>query len=193
MWPCQPWCNPLRRRPSLFSYNNNEIPILISRIALKYLLFSFHVHNVVKETCTPSAELLSDFDMWPHTYRFRNFNVRTSLWGHGNHGGARRVVVLFSKQKWSSNFWLQGSSWNIFRSFCVHNVAKETCALTTELLTEFDGVQEGRKEGRTHIAYRFTVISIEIANGNRATKPVTMCTYLKQHVPINVIFFCRLN
>jgi len=30
---------------------------------------------------------------------------------------------------------------------CVHNFAKETCARTTELLTEFDGVQEGSKEG----------------------------------------------
>jgi len=35
---------------------------------------------------------------------------------------------------------------SIFRSFCAHNVAKETCARTdyTDLLTEFYGVQEGR-------------------------------------------------
>jgi len=74
VWPCQPWCNHLRRRPSLFSYNNNEIQI--SRIVLKYTSYSFYVLNVVKETCTPGTKLLSDFDGWPHTYsRFRNFKV----------------------------------------------------------------------------------------------------------------------
>jgi hypothetical protein len=41
-----------------------KVDLSISKIMLKYILgiSSFHVYNVVKGTCSPSAEVLSDFD-----------------------------------------------------------------------------------------------------------------------------------
>jgi len=43
--------------------NNNEIRIFkFKNRAEIYFLFSFYVHNVVRETCPYRAELLTDFD-----------------------------------------------------------------------------------------------------------------------------------
>jgi len=83
----------------------------------------------------------------------------TSLWGHGNHGGARRVVV--------ANCLVNKNEVRIFnfkdrtKIYFVHFVLttllrKHALGLTTDLLTEFDGVQEGRIQ-HTDRSRNFTV------------------------------------
>jgi len=86
--------------------------------------------------------------------------ICTSLWGHGNHGGARRVVVadcLVNKNEVRIfNYKARSES-----LFCVHNVTKETCARTD--YWSVDRIWWGA--GRKDTAYRSRNFNVKMIYG----------------------------